>query len=466
MPSTGVIPVTRRPGAYTPHSPGSAFTLWPNPRPLRVVVDRATVRNEEAADVLLGFAFHDDVEVISTDPADGLWRIEFGPPDHANDFVPVKTYMGTNTLSTGAWSLLTIRNLAKAGPGPAQEVEDALILEQGVSSISADALVTRNSHLLGNEHAWYTNGNSMTPDAAVALLGLYLRLRGDFTYERGGDPKTGRRHSLRFDRGLYYWVVTRSLLPAAWRWFSACVYSSSASGDDALLALGNSALMRVDRALRARDRIHEQFKIEQNNNTMDEAHFYLDVVLLQLGGAFDAVARVAHIAHGMRGGYDYAGWRRGQWRSELVQKAPTLASLTERQRAARDAVDLVALLRNSIHGEALQGVTLRRGTSVQRMFRVPSTDAPQFVSAVRRRGGLKRWGITQLGRSDFFIAADRFVEALIPDAARALNRLMRATEVSNLPGVQGVRLRSRPPEGRDSEFNRFTRKRLRLLAGL
>jgi hypothetical protein len=222
----------------------------------------------------------------------------------------------------------------------------------------------------------------------------------------------------------------------------------------------------MERVLRARDRVHEQFKIPQDANTMDEAHFYFDVLLLQLFGAFDAAARVAHLAYGISGRYDSASWRKPEWRKKLAVKAPVLEDVTRDGRAARDAIEIVALLRNTIHGEALQGVTLRRSGSTSYVFRLPARETPRLVAAVRRRGGFDRWGITLLGGNEYLVSADRFVEAVVPDSFRALNRIMRATDTRLLPGVAGAAVRSTPPAGRDSPFSTLIRRRLRMLGGL
>lgn len=115
------------------------------------------------------------------------------------------------------------------------------------------------------------------------------------------------------NRGLFYWVGTRELLPSAWRWFSACVQHSQAVGDDSLLLLGQSVLQRVQRALQVRDDVNVALNRPQNNDTADEALSSLDVFLLLLMGAVDATARVVHAVLGIAGGPHAAGWQRREW---------------------------------------------------------------------------------------------------------------------------------------------------------
>jgi hypothetical protein len=71
----------------------------------------------------------------------------------------------------------------------------------------------------------------MPAKAALALVGLYLRARDDFTLRR----LPGLRET--FGRGLFYWVLARELLPNAWRSTSAGAQHKQATGDDRVFQL-------------------------------------------------------------------------------------------------------------------------------------------------------------------------------------------------------------------------------------
>ena len=88
MATPGRIPRAEFPyGANAIGKPQSAFQKGPNLRALRIVVDRDTVRGGEAAEMLLGFAHHERVEVVTTDPSDGGWYMEIGQPDSTHDLL-------------------------------------------------------------------------------------------------------------------------------------------------------------------------------------------------------------------------------------------------------------------------------------------------------------------------------------------------------------------------------------------
>jgi hypothetical protein len=90
------------------------------------------------------------------------------------------------------------------------------------------------------------------------------------------------------------------------------------SGDERLFGLAGSAIERLSRALRARDRMQEQLRLRATSDTQEEALFYFDVVLLMLAAALDVVARVAHRIYGLPArGYRGASWRSDEWRTTL-----------------------------------------------------------------------------------------------------------------------------------------------------
>jgi hypothetical protein len=117
----------------------------------------------------------------------------------------------------------------------------------------------------------------MTIDEAVALLGLFLRVREDFTLD------LGQGYRQRTDRSGFYFVLMRDLTPSGWRWFSGCVAHSHHTGADRLMLTAQSALERIERSLRARDRLHEKLQLPASRDLSIEAMFYFDVALLMLG---------------------------------------------------------------------------------------------------------------------------------------------------------------------------------------
>jgi hypothetical protein len=127
-----------------------------------------------------------------------------------------------------------------------------------------------------------------------------------------------------------------------------------------------------------------------------------------LVGAFDAVGRAAHLTYGLDPSRLLeVSWRR-PWRTrQLAPVAASLAQLMDDGTAARDALDLVALLRNTVHGEALRTVAAKYDSRpVQNALLLPEDQELQLLAIIDRRGGNEAWGIR---RAPSFCRDVRFI---------------------------------------------------------
>jgi hypothetical protein len=265
---------------------------------------------------------------------------------------------------------------------------------------------------------------------------------------------------------MYFWVLARSLLGAAWRWFSACVGPWIPEDDD-LAYLAQSAIQRFDRALRARDSILLQAQTGRGADAGDEAIYFLDVALLMMSGAFDAVARVAHRAYQLGSPEYLAGWRRPRWREELLAAESAFEPQLDAGTATADTTQILGVLRNTIHGAGLQGLGYQSGSrsSFEHLARLPAQHAQELLAAMDRRGGRESFGIRAVDTNVFALRPDSFIERFVPLCTDALNELMEATDVTRLPGVSDASLMHGPPES-DELFSHGVIDSVRLLAGL
>lgn len=138
---------------------------------------------------------------------------------------------------------------------------------------------------------------------------------------------------------------------------------------------------------------------------------------------------------------------------------------------ARDALDLLALLRNTtVHGEALRTVAVSRaGQPLQNVLLLPKKDQGTLLGIVARRGGNDAWGIQPSPGIGIAMQMDRFVEVVLPMAVEALNQLIMQVSATaeNLPGVQATSLPTGPPSDHNGgPFHSVKRRRVRILAGL
>jgi hypothetical protein len=470
-----VIPHVQLPGRPPFGQERSAFARGPKERELRVVIDRATAPPGDALELLLGFGHHPLIDLLSTRD-EGLPYFGIGPIDQQEDLAPVMisrpdgSLMDTGVWPAGQWQEFAQRYLRERPDlGDYDEILRALLLGAASEDYGADALVTASPVLIDPaiRGSVARDSNAMPVEAALALVGLYLRTRDDFTVRQ----VQGARQ--RLDRGLFYWVLARELLPNAWRSIFAGGQHNEATGDDTVFQLFSSAIIRLDRALRARDRLHHQMKLEQNLDAADEALFFLDTFLVFLVGAFDAIGRAAHLTYGLkRNKLRDASWQR-RWRiRQLAPEAPTLAQLMDDGTPTRDALDLLLLLRNTVHGEALTTVATRRASRpLENVLLLPKDQEQDLLDIIARRGGDDAWGIRQLCGLGVSMRIDMFVESVLPMASDALDRLIGAVEVERLPGVKAASLPSGPPADKPNgplgdPIHSVRRRQVRLLAGL
>lgn len=332
------------------------------------------------------------------------------------------------------------------------------------NAIGADLFITKRPYLHAVSWQVADGVTFVDVDEALAVLGLYLRAQDHYVTSR--SPEGSVPHLM--NRGLFFWVAARELLPSAWRWFAACVQHSTGGGGDSLLFLGQSVLQRVQRALQVRDQVHLGLNTPQNNDTADEALSSLDVVLLLLMGAADATARVAHTVLGLTGSPRDAGWQRNGWLTDVVAEAPTLGALFQPGTDDHHTLTILRLLRNSIHGEALQALGVGGSGGRERtLVSLPASNGLKLKGSFSALGGLVDWGVEELIPRHLHCDPGVFIEQLFPRVLAMLNRIMDETPVERLARVTLQPADSLPPTGPQSgPFVELYRQSIRWQLGL
>jgi len=463
-----VIPATRygRPYRRVDESP---FTLdrW---RPLRLAVDDATVSADDIS-LLRVFAQDDELELWHTG-TDVEPRFELAEPFesgfptdgarsvhtvHANGGVGFFGIYGIERMSERA------AEVAAATSAPEEEIFNGLAFAAASDEYNCDGFVTNRSYLRNEIRP--DEPVAFSPTDAFALIGLVRRARGNDSI---GQDLMG----FRLEGSTFHFVLQRDLLRDGWPWFSGIVASGSAvPGEDSLVYLGQTSMERFTRVLQIRERLHVAAKGEPTRRSGDETVFQLETLLMFLSASFDAAARIAHLVY-LSGRYEDAGWRRQPWREKLRAQAPNLAALADDSSTGGRLLQIVGALRNTIHGEALRaGETDRPGHGRSHFVRVTAREGERLQRLLRERGeSPDAWGVHETA-GNVSLAADRFVEALIPQATTLLNQLMAATDTTRLPGAReqlpGVRLIDEPAaEWWRDMFSFQIRQRVRLLSGL
>jgi hypothetical protein len=318
---------------------------------------------------------------------------------------------------------------------------DVIALQVANQAVHADIYVTRRPYLHTKSRWASEPGLTVCDiDEAITLVSLYLRTQDQFILP-GSAP--GVRFS--YNRGLFFWVGARELLPEAWRWFSACVKYNTASGDDKLLFLGGSLLTRITKALQARDDVHVALGQPLNNDTSDDALGSLDVALVLLMGAIDASARVAHHLLGVTTSVRTAGWQSAGWLAHVTPTTPNLSALVQTGTPGEHTLTILRLLRNSVHGAALQGISYQAGGNHELLVGLPADDEADILAAMDAMGGRASWGFRPILPGKSHIEPAVLIDRLFEEVITLLNDLMRETPVELLPGVTLTPDDKKPP---------------------
>jgi hypothetical protein len=270
------------------------------------------------------------------------------------------------------------------------------------------------------------------------------------------------------NRGLFYWVGTRELLPAAWRWFSACLQHSHGGGDERLVFVAQSVLQRVQRALQVRDEVHIGLNKPQDNDTADQVLASTDVVLLLLMGAADATARIAHTTLGLTMNPHESGWQRQGWMKAVSKEAPSLGKLFKPGTDQSHVLTILRLLRNAIHGEALQPLSVGLPRRRERtLVGLPARDAAAVTNAIEALGGAAKWGVESLIPGRLHFDPGTFVEELFSQVLVMLNSIMANTPVERLSHVALTPTDALPAsDSRFDTFGEMNRQSIRWQLGL
>lgn len=345
----------------------------------------------------------------------------------------------------------------------AQRRLDAVAAETA-TTIGADLFISGRKYL--DEVTWKRGRGATlcTPTEGLALISLFLRQQGEFF---DAIPPT-QPFSSRLDKGLFFLIGARELLPQSWRWLAAAGAGREMPCETDLGRLQAGVVKRLSQALQARDSL--MWALNTHKASHEDVHLRLDSCLLFLMASLDAAARFTHGALGLPGKQHDAGWQKPNWVEKAERLAPELSAVLEDGTTHVAALTMLQTLRNSVHEDGMsQGLRRLAGQREQLVVGLPRAGAEKLASAVEVLGGAQKWGWTDFVEHGLFVDPRLLVEFLLPAIVELLNRLMEATPVERL--LDGGTLLPEdclPPTDAVSQnpFNSFARSSVRWQLGL
>jgi hypothetical protein len=310
-------------GSKTP----SAFRRGRTERELRLVIDDDLYSGDWTADYRFkpidAFRHHRGVEVSRLADSRGEGHIVRGELDEQHDRLPITIFHGGHRVDTAIaqhrqWQRIAGSISNQVGL-PAQTLYDDLLVPRIAREVGADALVTDRQQLFNSRLEAVREANPLHVPDALALLGLFLRSREDFTW-RWIDATA----PLTYNKSHMYDVAVRAFLDSNWRYTSACTLHYLSTRNDTSMMLAYSVLERFNRVLRMRDQVHQALLGPQNTDTADDVMVSLDALMLFLVGAFDAIAQVVNLICALPFKAFGVSWRNPKWLKALSTRCPKL----------------------------------------------------------------------------------------------------------------------------------------------
>jgi len=413
------------------------FVAGNSPRHLNLVVCDDELDRSPALDLLQQLAASRPLlDVVSTTGAHG-GRFEIAADGSSIDY-SFKDGHGMTTFVYGDWW----RRVAPEQPAevalPAHVLEHRLFMAHEASRRDwIDGLVIPFPRDLAQRWSQvWIQAPVLSEDAAVALAGLHLRAHGDFTLDWDHGA------SIHESPDRFYRIAASALLPGVALWLSAAMTEWRATGEPTLFGLADATVVRLGRALKARDYLHVRARAPNRDEAWADVLFFFESMLLCLQGSLDAGARFLHVSYGLPGSQRRANWGNKKWRDALdASNAPTSAFDNDRLWRL-DA--LVGELRNSIHGEVLSHELMQANDAgesptfvgfMRAGIALEPKLAEPIIAAAEAEGGSLRWLPQAFPDGIALIDPWSYAERAITTVGTALRSIIDAVNANSHPAA-------------------------------
>jgi hypothetical protein len=299
-------------------------------------------------------------------------------------------------------------------------MSDSEVLFMAHERFGQDVLVTTDEPLLKLSRAT-DNANILPPSLALPLVHLYLRTRGKFISDAGEIAQ----HVL--NRGLFYLVALRSLLPELWPFMNAARRHNDKTTD-----LCDAIRSRCIRALQAQDELGRLFFGQRFSwDDSDRMGYHFEYATMLLLGAIDAQARVVNFFYGLGFAPHQVAYTRENFRTKLrAAGGGKICDLVE-SRPHYDFWVALRTIRNRIHGEALGGMGYESPASGDaNLLTLSGADGATLFQKARQLGNPELMGVYPFDQQRILIEPFRCASFLVQHGFDFLRAVADATTFS------------------------------------
>ena len=438
-----------------PHSPekGNPFGGINGFRNLRITFHSgsfsdASFEETKALEMLYGLASLDNIDALSFD-GEIYPRVVFGNIFNEKDHIEFRVVDQNNgALADGRTpvsrvddnAILWLTGIYKPSDVQTNEiVRQNLLKAETHYFLHRDIFITLSPLLLKNREV-LEHCNIYTPLQALKIVGLYLRMRGEFEWISEVQGKA------RFTTSRYnfYQFLSRGLLPKSWKYMSSLGLHPR---HDELVQLGWSIIERFSRALQARDEIARLFYLPDTSGSEDQKSYHFDYLTLLLTSTLDVQALIMNKVYGFRLDDYNCGLRRRAFK-EAVKSNPSSMNIDSLLEGNNGFIEILFKLRNKIHT-----------TSLRTDISTPEIYPDELLDAIYQYNSSNHWGIQKQKVTviqnknppvpSFKYSVDIYNLScgLVDETCRLINSLMDETRIEDYLDKASVsKIKVSPPE--------------------
>ena len=422
-------------------------------RPLRITFHSSSftstiANNEQALDILLGLAKLDNIDAMSFDGSISPHIfIDLDRANKKNMVIAVINAEGKPIHFSGvSTSYLEPNYIAYLlGIYSSSEEEKYKSIRQEILEVKShgalrrDLFITTSSFLLSNKDK-FGELNIYTPSEALKIVGLYLRVTGEFEWI--SHIESNVRFLTTMD--TFYEFLSRGLLPKSWKYISGLGLHNERKK---LLSLGWSVLNRYSRVLQARDELGRLFYMPANSSTKDKMMYHFDYLTLLLTAAFDTQALIINTVFNLGLKDQDCGFRRERFKT-IIRRQPITNNLANLLSTKSDFINILFDLRNKIHS-----------VSMETNFHVPESYPDELLERIYQYNQYNHWGIQKqnvnviINRGNptpsinYSVDIYHLAHSLINEATNLINAIMEETQIENFLDTGALsKITTSPPD--------------------
>ncbi|MCP5173478.1 MAG: hypothetical protein H6996_00050 [Moraxellaceae bacterium] len=405
-------------------------------RPLRITFHSNSLantieNNEQAAlDILLGLAKLDNIDAMSFDGSispqilinfdkaqkDSIGITVINAEGNPIGFSGVSTsYLEPNYIAylLGVYSSSKEENY--------KSIRQEILEVKSHGALRRDIFITTSPFLLSKRDK-LRELNIYTPSDALKIVGLYLRVNGEFEWI--SHIESNVRFITTMD--TFYEFLSRGLLPKSWKYISGLGLHNAR---EKLLSLGWSVLNRYSRVLQARDELGRLYYMPANSSTKDKMMYHFDYLTLLLTAAFDTQALIINTVYNLGLKDQECGFRRERFKTVIRQQTIT-SNLANLLSAKSDFINILFDLRNKIHS-----------VSMETNFHVPDSYPDELLERICQYDQYNHWGIQKqnvnviINRGNptpsinYSVDIYHLAHGLISESTNLINSIMEETQI-------------------------------------